>query len=130
MFEDRRELLENPLGVERQQTVVTPVDERVVASSWIHRESGLDGVPAVVTIDQIVHFVEARAPRNGAPTASETCSVAFALPRQRPPLQPKRRLVILGPLLAWHQVGLDLLWTGVFGGSAAYAVHRLNEAFR
>ena len=38
--------------------------------------------------------------------------------------------VILAPLLAWYQVGLDLLWTGVFGGSAAYAVHRLNQAFR
>jgi len=38
--------------------------------------------------------------------------------------------VILGPLLAWYQVGLDLLWTGIVGGSAAYAVHRLNKAFR
>jgi predicted branched-subunit amino acid permease len=38
--------------------------------------------------------------------------------------------VILGPLLAWYQVGLDLLWTGIVGGSAAYVVHRLNEAFR
>ena len=38
--------------------------------------------------------------------------------------------VILGPLLAWCQVGLDLLWTGIVGGSAAYAVHRLRKAFR
>jgi predicted branched-subunit amino acid permease len=33
-----------------------------------------------------------------------------------------------GPLLAWWQVGLDLLWTGIIGGSAAYAIHRLRRA--
>jgi predicted branched-subunit amino acid permease len=38
--------------------------------------------------------------------------------------------VILGPLLAWYQIGLDLLWTGIVGGSVAYAAHRLNEALR
>ena len=27
----------------------------------------------------------------------------------------------------WH-VGLDLMWTGVVGGSLAYGVHRLREA--
>jgi predicted branched-subunit amino acid permease len=36
--------------------------------------------------------------------------------------------VILGPLLAWWQIGLDLLWTGVVGGSLAYAAHRLKKA--
>jgi predicted branched-subunit amino acid permease len=36
----------------------------------------------------------------------------------------------LGPLLAYEQVGLDLLWTGAIAGSAAYAVHRLREAWR
>jgi hypothetical protein len=35
--------------------------------------------------------------------------------------------VVLGPLLAWWQVGLDLLWTGIVGGSAAYGIHRLRE---
>ncbi|MGI8525589.1 MAG: AzlC family ABC transporter permease [Pseudolabrys sp.] len=29
-----------------------------------------------------------------------------------------------GPLLAWYQVNLDLMWTGVLGGSIAYAFHR------
>lgn len=34
----------------------------------------------------------------------------------------------LGPLLAYWQVQLDLMWTGVIGGSVAYAVHRVREA--
>jgi predicted branched-subunit amino acid permease len=36
--------------------------------------------------------------------------------------------IVLGPLLAWWQVGLDLLWTGLLGGSLAYAVQRLFQA--
>jgi predicted branched-subunit amino acid permease len=36
--------------------------------------------------------------------------------------------LVLGPLLAYAEVGLDLLWTGIIGGSAAYGVHRLREA--
>ena len=31
-----------------------------------------------------------------------------------------------GPLLAAWQVGLDLLWTGVVGGSVAYAIYRVR----
>jgi predicted branched-subunit amino acid permease len=34
----------------------------------------------------------------------------------------------LGPVLTAMQVQLDLLWTGVVGGTLAYAVHRLREA--
>jgi hypothetical protein len=36
--------------------------------------------------------------------------------------------LILGPLLAIFDIGLDLMWTGVVGGSLAYIVHRLREA--
>jgi len=36
--------------------------------------------------------------------------------------------LILGPLLAYWQVGLDLMWTGVVGGSLAYGIHRLRQA--
>ena len=36
----------------------------------------------------------------------------------------------VGPLLAYAQVGLDLMWTGIIAGSAAYVVHRLREALR
>jgi hypothetical protein len=36
----------------------------------------------------------------------------------------------IGPLLAYWQVGLDLLWTGVIGGSLAYGGHRVREALR
>jgi predicted branched-subunit amino acid permease len=36
--------------------------------------------------------------------------------------------LVLGPLLkSWH-IGLDLMWTGVLGGSVAYLVHRLRRA--
>jgi hypothetical protein len=38
--------------------------------------------------------------------------------------------LVLGPLLVWWQVGLDLLWTGVIGGSAAYVIYRIREALR
>jgi len=34
----------------------------------------------------------------------------------------------MAPLLAWAQVDLDLLWTGVVGGTAAYGLHRLRRA--
>jgi predicted branched-subunit amino acid permease len=38
--------------------------------------------------------------------------------------------IVLGPLLAWWQVGLDLLWTGIVGGSIAYGVHRLRGVLK
>jgi predicted branched-subunit amino acid permease len=38
--------------------------------------------------------------------------------------------LVIGPLLAWWQVGLDLLWSGIVGGTVAYAIHRLREALR
>jgi predicted branched-subunit amino acid permease len=36
--------------------------------------------------------------------------------------------LILGPILSALDVGLDIMWTGIVGGTAAYAVHRLREA--
>ncbi len=36
----------------------------------------------------------------------------------------------LGPLLTYWHVGLDLMWTGVVGGSVAYGFHRLRQAVR
>lgn len=38
--------------------------------------------------------------------------------------------IVIGPLFAYWQVGLDLLWSGVVGGTLAYALHRLREATR
>jgi predicted branched-subunit amino acid permease len=38
--------------------------------------------------------------------------------------------LILGPLLTYWHVGLDLMWTGVVGGSLAYGVQRLRGAVR
>jgi len=38
--------------------------------------------------------------------------------------------VVMAPLLAYEQIGLDLMWTGLIGGSAAYGLHRLREARR
>jgi hypothetical protein len=37
---------------------------------------------------------------------------------------------VIGPVLAFSQVELDLLWTGIIGGTLAYAGHRLREAMR
>jgi hypothetical protein len=36
--------------------------------------------------------------------------------------------IVLAPLLAAWQVGFDLLWTGLVGGSVAYGLHRWREA--
>jgi predicted branched-subunit amino acid permease len=36
----------------------------------------------------------------------------------------------IGPALTYWHVGLDLMWTGVAGGTLAYAVHRVREATR
>jgi predicted branched-subunit amino acid permease len=33
--------------------------------------------------------------------------------------------LVIGPILAKWQIGLDLLWTGIIGGSLAYGLHRL-----
>ena len=33
--------------------------------------------------------------------------------------------LVLGPLLVFYNVGADLLWTGLLGGTAAYLIHRL-----
>jgi predicted branched-subunit amino acid permease len=38
--------------------------------------------------------------------------------------------LVLGPFLAYRQVGLDLLWSGIAAGTAAYLAHRLREALR
>jgi len=35
--------------------------------------------------------------------------------------------LLLGPLLAYWQVQLDLMWTGVIGGTLAYGIHRVRE---
>src|SRR5262249_42908749 len=35
--------------------------------------------------------------------------------------------LVLGPLMAAWQMGLDLLWTGIVAGSLAYGIHRLRE---
>jgi hypothetical protein len=36
--------------------------------------------------------------------------------------------LVIGPLLAWYRVELDLMWTGVIGGLLAYGFHRLRGA--
>jgi predicted branched-subunit amino acid permease len=38
--------------------------------------------------------------------------------------------LVLGPLFAWWQIGLDLMWSGIVAGTAAYAVHRVREALQ
>ena len=36
--------------------------------------------------------------------------------------------LVIGPVLVYLQVGLDIMWTGIIGGALAYAVHRLRGA--
>lgn len=36
--------------------------------------------------------------------------------------------LVLGPAFAYFAIGLDLMWTGLVGGTLAYLVHRVREA--
>jgi hypothetical protein len=38
--------------------------------------------------------------------------------------------VVVAPLLAFARVDLDLLWTGLIGGTAAYGLYRLRRVLR
>ena len=38
--------------------------------------------------------------------------------------------LVIGPLLGARHIELDLMWTGIAGGTIAYAVHRVREALR
>jgi predicted branched-subunit amino acid permease len=38
--------------------------------------------------------------------------------------------LVIGPLLAYWEVGLDIMWTGIVGGTLAYLAHRIREAIR
>jgi predicted branched-subunit amino acid permease len=38
--------------------------------------------------------------------------------------------VVMAPLLAYEQVGLDLMWTGLVGGTAAYGIYRWHAMKR
>lgn len=38
--------------------------------------------------------------------------------------------LVIGPVLAAYNVGLDLMWTGLVGGTLAYGTRRLCEAMR
>jgi predicted branched-subunit amino acid permease len=38
--------------------------------------------------------------------------------------------LMVSPLLVYLQIGLDLMWTGLIAGTAAYGVHRLRRAWR
>jgi predicted branched-subunit amino acid permease len=38
--------------------------------------------------------------------------------------------LVVGPLVAYAQIGLDLMWTGIVAGTTAYAIHRLRERLR
>jgi len=38
--------------------------------------------------------------------------------------------LVLGPLFGYWQFGLDLMWSGIVGGTAAYLIHRFREALQ
>jgi len=38
--------------------------------------------------------------------------------------------LVLGPLFAYWQIGLDLMWSGIAGGTLAYLVHRFRKALQ
>jgi len=38
--------------------------------------------------------------------------------------------LVIGPLFAYWHLGLDLMWSGIVAGTAAYLLHRFHEALR
>jgi predicted branched-subunit amino acid permease len=36
--------------------------------------------------------------------------------------------LIVGPILTYYAVGLDIMWSGILGGSLAYLIHRIRKA--
>jgi predicted branched-subunit amino acid permease len=38
--------------------------------------------------------------------------------------------LVIGPVLTYFAVGLDLMWTGIIAGTAAYGIHRLRGVLR
>lgn len=38
--------------------------------------------------------------------------------------------LVLGPLFAYWQIGLDLMWSGIAAGTGAYLIHRAREAMQ
>jgi predicted branched-subunit amino acid permease len=38
--------------------------------------------------------------------------------------------LVLAPLFAFYQIGLDLMWSGIAAGTLAYLVHRFREALQ
>jgi predicted branched-subunit amino acid permease len=38
--------------------------------------------------------------------------------------------LVIGPVLTYFAVGLDLMWTGIIAGTAAYGINRLREVLR
>jgi predicted branched-subunit amino acid permease len=38
--------------------------------------------------------------------------------------------LVAGPLFAYWQIGLDLLWSGIVAGTAAFLIHRVREAMQ
>jgi predicted branched-subunit amino acid permease len=38
--------------------------------------------------------------------------------------------LVLGPVLAYRNIELDVMWAGIVGGSVAYFAHRVREALR
>jgi hypothetical protein len=38
--------------------------------------------------------------------------------------------LVAGPLFAYWQIGLDLMWSGIAAGTAAYLVHRFRLALQ
>jgi ABC-type amino acid transport system permease subunit len=38
--------------------------------------------------------------------------------------------LVLGPVLAYRNIELDVMWAGIAGGTIAYLAHRVREAMR
>jgi hypothetical protein len=85
-----------------------------------------------VTFGFVGYYLAAGLPPLFAGTLLFLTPMSFLISTARNSRQMVDRLALvigltLGPLLTYWHVGLDLMWTGVVGGSLAYGVHRLRR---
>src|SRR4051812_37687111 len=80
----RRELLQHPLRPERDAPVRAAADRHVVARARVERKAGLDRIPVVVLLDELVDLVEGPLVRALAPPARERLAVLATGLLERP----------------------------------------------
>ncbi len=87
-----------------------------------------------VSFGFVGYYLAAELPRLFAAALLFLTPMSFLVSTARNSRTPVDRLalafgLVIGPLLVFGHVELDLMWTGIAGGTLAYGVHRLRKGF-